>query len=68
MIIEFINRWCLRVSVRGEARLLAKNVSTCIPIGAVHRLESPGKVPMILSAVQIGGYLGEFDIIHYEGV
>jgi mannose-6-phosphate isomerase-like protein (cupin superfamily) len=34
----------------------------------VHRLENPGKVPMVLIEVQTGSYLGEDDIIRYEDV
>jgi mannose-1-phosphate guanylyltransferase/mannose-6-phosphate isomerase len=55
-----------RVTVDGEIRLLAENESTYISVGAVHRLENPGTVPMILIEVQTGSYLGEDDIIRYE--
>ncbi|MBI1216921.1 MAG: hypothetical protein GC186_00095 [Rhodobacteraceae bacterium] len=34
--------------------------------GAIHRMENPAKVPMILIEVQTGSYLGEDDIIRYE--
>ena len=37
-----------------------------IPIGAVHRLETPGKIPLELIEVQTGSYLGEDDIIRIE--
>jgi mannose-1-phosphate guanylyltransferase/mannose-6-phosphate isomerase len=55
-----------RVTVDGEIRLLAENESTYIRLGAVHRLENPGLIPMILIEVQTGGYLGEDDIVRYE--
>ena len=42
--------------------------SVYVPSGAKHRIENPGQVPMLLIAVQIGTYLGEDDIIRYEGV
>jgi hypothetical protein len=37
-----------------------------IPIGAVHRLENPGKILLELIEVQTGSYLGEDDIIRIE--
>lgn len=57
-----------RVTVDSEVRLLTENQSVYIPLGAVHRLENPGKVPMVLIEVQTGPYLGEDDIIRYEDV
>ncbi len=51
----------------GERRfLLHENESTYIPIGAVHRLENPGKMGLRLIEVQSGGYLGEDDIVRLE--
>jgi mannose-1-phosphate guanylyltransferase/mannose-1-phosphate guanylyltransferase/mannose-6-phosphate isomerase len=55
-----------RVTVDGEERLLTENQSVYIPLGAVHRLENPGRVPMVLIEVQTGAYLGEDDIRRYE--
>ena len=46
--------------------LLTENQSTYIPIGAVHSLENPGKVPLQLIEVQSGTYLGEDDIVRFE--
>jgi mannose-1-phosphate guanylyltransferase/mannose-6-phosphate isomerase len=46
--------------------LLQENESTYIPLGARHRLENPGKVPLHLIEVQSGGYLGEDDIVRFE--
>jgi len=57
-----------KVTVAGEAKLLAENQSIYVPLGAVHRLENPGKVPMVLIEVQTGSYLGEDDITRYEDV
>jgi mannose-1-phosphate guanylyltransferase/mannose-6-phosphate isomerase len=52
---------------RGEERfLLTENQSTFIPIGATHRLENAGKVPLEIVEVQSGGYLGEDDIVRFE--
>ena len=57
-----------RVTIDSEVRLLTENQSVYIPLGAVHRMENPGKVPMVLIEVQTGVYLGEDDIIRYEDV
>lgn len=46
--------------------LLTENQSTFIPIGVVHALENPGKVPLELIEVQSGSYLGEDDIVRFE--
>ena len=45
---------------------MAENQSIYVPLGQVHRLENPGRVPMVLIEVQTGAYLGEDDIIRYE--
>ena len=46
--------------------LLAENQSTYIPLGEVHRLANPGKVPLEIIEVQSGSYLGEDDIVRFE--
>ena len=57
-----------KVTVDEEVKLVSENQSVYIPLGAVHRMENPGKVPMVLIEVQTGSYLGEDDIIRYEDV
>lgn len=57
-----------RVTIGEEVQLLTENQSVYIPLGAVHRMENPGKVPMVLIEVQTGSYLGEDDIIRYEDI
>jgi mannose-1-phosphate guanylyltransferase/mannose-6-phosphate isomerase len=57
-----------RVTIDDRIELLSENQSIYIPLGAVHRMENPGKVPMELIEVQTGSYLGEDDIIRYEDV
>lgn len=57
-----------RVTVDDAVHLLTENHSVYVPLGAVHRLENPGKLPMVLIEVQTGSYLGEDDIIRYEDV
>ncbi len=51
----------------GEKKiLLGENQSTYIPLGEVHRLANPGKVPLEIIEVQSGAYLGEDDIVRFE--
>ncbi|MEC9197295.1 MAG: mannose-1-phosphate guanylyltransferase/mannose-6-phosphate isomerase [Pseudomonadota bacterium] len=57
-----------KVTVDDTVKLVTENQSVYIPLGAVHRMENPGKVPMVLIEVQTGSYLGEDDIIRYEDV
>jgi len=57
-----------KVTVDDEVKLVSENQSVYIPLGATHRMENPGKVPMVLIEVQTGSYLGEDDIIRYEDV
>jgi mannose-1-phosphate guanylyltransferase/mannose-6-phosphate isomerase len=57
-----------RVTVDEQVRLITENQSVYIPLGAVHRMENPGKLPMVLIEVQTGSYLGEDDIIRYEDI
>ena len=55
-----------RVTVGQEVQLVSENQSVFIPLGTTHRLENPGKLPMVLIEVQTGSYLGEDDIVRYE--
>ena len=57
-----------RVTVGEDVRLLGENQSVYIPLGAIHRLENPGKVDLHLIEVQSGPYLGEDDIVRYEDI
>jgi mannose-1-phosphate guanylyltransferase/mannose-6-phosphate isomerase len=53
--------------IRGEETLLlSENQSTYIPLGAKHRLENVGKMPLHMIEVQSGSYLGEDDIVRLE--
>ena len=56
------------VTVGETTRLLTENESVYIPLGAVHRMANPGKLPMYLIEVQTGSYLGEDDIVRYEDI
>ncbi|KAA8732053.1 mannose-1-phosphate guanylyltransferase/mannose-6-phosphate isomerase [Acinetobacter qingfengensis] len=51
-----------------ESFLLTENQSTYIPLGEIHALENPGKVPLELIEVQSGSYLGEDDIVRFEDI
>ena len=57
-----------KVTVDDEVKLVTENQSVYIPLGATHRMENPGKLPMVLIEVQTGAYLGEDDIIRYEDI
>jgi mannose-1-phosphate guanylyltransferase/mannose-6-phosphate isomerase len=57
-----------KVTIDQTEQLVAENQSVYIPLGAVHRMENPGKVPLTLIEVQTGTYLGEDDIIRYDDV
>ena len=57
-----------KVTVDKDVRLITENQSVYIPLGAVHRMENPGKVNMVLIEVQTGSYLGEDDIVRYEDI
>ncbi|MGR3707925.1 MAG: mannose-1-phosphate guanylyltransferase/mannose-6-phosphate isomerase [Alterinioella nitratireducens] len=57
-----------RVTIGEDVTLVSENQSVYVPLGARHRMENPGKVPMVLIEVQTGSYLGEDDIIRYEDV
>lgn len=57
-----------KVTIDEDVKLLSENQSVYIPLGAIHRLENPGKVPVVMIEVQTGTYLGEDDIIRYEDI
>ena len=48
--------------------LLRENESVFVPLGCMHRLENPGKVPLNLIEVQSGAYLGEDDIVRTQDI
>ena len=54
------------VTIKDQKFLLTENQSTFIPIGAQHRLENPGKIPLELHEIQSGSYLGDDDIIRIK--
>ena len=54
------------VTIDDSTQLVTENESVYIPIGAVHALENPGKIPLELIEVQSGAYLGEDDIVRFS--
>lgn len=52
-----------KVTLGDKEILVTENQSTYIPVGEVHALENPGKLPLHLIEVQTGSYLGEDDIV-----
>jgi len=59
-------RGTARVTVNELVKTVHENESIYIPMGAVHRMENPGKIMLELIEVQTGSYLGEDDIIRIE--
>ncbi|MDR3581102.1 MAG: phosphomannose isomerase type II C-terminal cupin domain [Oryzomonas sp.] len=52
---------------RGDEEFFVNvNESTFIPIGKNHRLENPGKIPLVIIEVQNGEYLNEDDIVRFD--
>jgi mannose-1-phosphate guanylyltransferase/mannose-6-phosphate isomerase len=61
-------RGTAEVTVGEDVRTIHENESVYIPIGSVHRLANPGKIPLELIEVQVGSYLGEDDIVRLNDV
>lgn len=54
-----------RVTVGEKTLLLKEDESTYIPLGVVHRLENPGRIPLAIIEIQTGSYLREDDIVRF---
>ncbi|MCL7945135.1 mannose-1-phosphate guanylyltransferase/mannose-6-phosphate isomerase [Marinobacter sp. ATCH36] len=54
------------VTVDDATTMVTENESVYIPVGKVHSLENPGRIPLELIEVQSGSYLGEDDIVRFE--
>jgi mannose-1-phosphate guanylyltransferase/mannose-6-phosphate isomerase len=50
----------------GEVVLVRENESIYLPLGCVHRLANPGKIPVQLIEIQTGAYLEEDDIVRLQ--
>jgi mannose-1-phosphate guanylyltransferase/mannose-6-phosphate isomerase len=57
-----------RVTIDDNVQTVTENQSVYIPLGAIHRMENPGQLPLTLIEVQTGSYFGEDDIIRYHDV
>ncbi|NMM38078.1 MAG: mannose-1-phosphate guanylyltransferase/mannose-6-phosphate isomerase [Glaciimonas sp.] len=55
-----------KITNGDQEYLLTENQSTYIPLGVVHSLENPGKIPLELIEIQSGTYLGEDDIVRLQ--
>ena len=55
-----------KIEVDSKEKILIENESTYIPMGSMHRLSNPGKIPLVLIEIQSGNYLGENDIVRFE--
>ena len=50
----------------GQVTLVRENESIYLQLGAINRLENPGKTMLEVIEVQTGGYLGEDDIVRFD--
>ena len=56
------------ITLGNDVRAVHENESLYIPIGSIHRLANPGKIPLELIEVQVGSYLGDDDIVRLDDV
>lgn len=61
-------RGTAEVTRNDETIVVHETESIYLPIGCIHRLANPGKIPLELIEVQVGSYLGEDDIIRIEDI
>ncbi|MGX5735219.1 mannose-1-phosphate guanylyltransferase/mannose-6-phosphate isomerase [Bosea thiooxidans] len=61
-------RGTAEVTRNDETIVVHENESIYLPIGCVHRMANPGKIPLELIEVQVGSYLGEDDIIRIQDI
>ncbi len=59
-------RGTAEVTVDDQVLLRHENEAAYLPIGSVHSLANPGKIPLELIEVQVGSYTGEDDIVRFE--
>ena len=57
-----------KVTNGAKTFMLSENESTYIPLGVIHALENPGKVPLEIIEIQSGAYLGEDDIVRFDDI
>ena len=61
-------RGTAEVTLNDDLVLVHENEAVYLPIGSMHRLTNPGKIPLELIEVQVGSYTGEDDIIRVEDI
>jgi mannose-6-phosphate isomerase-like protein (cupin superfamily) len=61
-------RGTAEVTIADETKTVYENQSLYVPMGAVHRLANPGKIPLELIEIQTGSYLGDDDILRLEDI
>ncbi|WP_262296305.1 mannose-1-phosphate guanylyltransferase/mannose-6-phosphate isomerase [Microvirga sesbaniae] len=61
-------RGTAEVTVNQDVVVLHENESVYIPIGSIHRLTNPGRIPLELIEVQVGSYTGEDDIVRVDDI
>lgn len=54
------------VTCDGKEQIVTENQSTYIPVGAEHKIENPGNIPLVMIEVQTGSYIGQDDIERLE--
>jgi mannose-1-phosphate guanylyltransferase/mannose-6-phosphate isomerase len=61
-------RGTAEVTRNDETIIVHETESIYLPIGCIHRMANPGKIPLEIVEVQVGSYLGEDDIIRIEDI
>jgi mannose-1-phosphate guanylyltransferase/mannose-6-phosphate isomerase len=61
-------RGTAQITIGDDVKMLHENESIYVPIGSVHRIANPGKIPLEIVEVQTGSYLGEDDIVRLDDV
>jgi mannose-6-phosphate isomerase-like protein (cupin superfamily) len=54
------------VTLDGQSITVKPGQAIDVPLGAAHRVENPGSVPLVFIEVQQGDYFGEDDIVRLE--
>lgn len=55
-----------KVTTGDRTYLVHARESTYIPVATRHRVENPGRIPLVIIEVQNGDYLSEDDIVRFE--
>lgn len=61
-------RGTAEVTIGETIHIVHENESIYIPIGSVHRLTNPGRIPLEVIEVQTGSYLGDDDIVRLDDI